>query len=75
MAIRNIIAINIFCFLIALTWLILSAQAIVEVYVEKLWIEAFIMIVLLIINAPTLKKLMASMRGVVESVKCKVRTN
>ena len=60
---------------ILLTWLILSAQAIVEIYVGKWWIEVFIMIVLLIINAPTLKKLMASMRGVMNSIKCKVKIN
>lgn len=60
---------------ILLTWLLLSAQATVEIYVGKWWIEVFIMIVLLIINAPTLKKLMASMRGVMNSIKCKVKIN
>lgn len=58
---------------ILLTWFLLSIQATVEIYVGKWWIEIFIMIVLLIINAPTLKKLIASMRGIVESVKSKMR--
>ena len=58
---------------VLLTWLLLFFQAIIEIYVGKWWIEVFIMIVLLIINAPALKKLMVSMRGVVESVKCKAR--
>ena len=58
---------------ILLTWLLLFAQATVEIYVGKWWIEVFIMIVLLIINAPALKKLMVSMHGVLESIKCKMK--
>ena len=56
---------------VILNWLLLFFQAAVEIYVGKWWIEVFIMIVLLILNMPTLKKLMASIKGVVESLKNK----
>lgn len=60
---------------ILLTWLLLSAQATVEIYVGKWWIEALIMISLLIINASSLKKLMKNLRSIVESVKYRINNN
>lgn len=60
---------------VLLTWLLLFFQATVEIYVGKWWIEVFIMIVLLLMNIPILKKLMASSKGVVESIKDKLKKN
>ena len=60
---------------ILLTWILLSVQATVEIYLGKWWIEVFIMIGLIVINTPTLKKLMTSSKGIIESIKCKLNKN
>lgn len=58
---------------IPITWLLLFVQAAVEIYVGIWWLEIIIMIILLVINASTLKKLITGSKSAVEKIKCKMK--
>ena len=56
---------------ILITWILLSIQATMEIYISIWWLEALTMIILLIINVPTLKKLIKSVQGALADIKNK----